>query len=607
MRAPARTACALFFGALVVWAPWSAALTLEEIDTREWHVKRVEIHGNQAFWSSTLNGEILTQPRPWYTPWKSRPVFDPTTFEKDLERLRRFYESRGYFETKIVYDFEAEALGEGDLLTVRLWIEEHDFARVGNVEAGIKGPEQLPLPEELPIRSGDQFTEDAYQAGERTLKEFFLKRGYAHVEVERSAKVDVPDHRADVSYVIDPGPECVFDGSSVEGTKYVEPYMILREREWHEGDRFSIDRVSETRENLLKLDLFRAVEIGWETQNKPWQVPMLLKVEEKPPREIKISMGYGTDDHYRVQARWQNNDWLGDGRQLGVTLKYSSITSSGGVLFAQPHFLVPHMKGVIEFRQDRDTEDNYTLDASRLNPRLEPRITRDLNAYVGVRVERDKLSSIDKDTNAALGGDVKSGVLLAGPSLGLRWNTTTEPLNPKSGSIASFGFDEAGLGGDFDFYKLVGEAKHYHPIGRETVLAGRAKLAFANPLGAERNLPLFERLYAGGEQSVRGYGRRRLGPRSAANDPIGGLSAVEGSLELRHPIWGALGGAIFVDAGQVSLDRYDPPVGNLKFGTGVAVTYTTPVGPLRLDLGFPLERPPGDASWQIYFSIGQFY
>jgi outer membrane protein assembly factor BamA len=273
----------------------------------------------------------------------------------------------------------------------------------------------------------------------------------------------------------------------------------------------------------------------------------------------------------------------------------------------QPHFLVPHMRGVVEFQQDRDTEDNYTLDASRLNPRLEPRITRDLSGYFGIRLERDKLTSIDQATIDALGGDVKSGILLFGPSLGLRWNSADSPLNPTSGSVATLGFDQAGLAGDFDFYKINAEVKKYQKIPLEMVLAGRAKLGFAEPIGADNNLPLFERLFAGGEKSVRGYGRRRLGPRSSKNDPIGGRSLVEGSIEVRRQIIGALGGAMFLDAGQVSLKSYDPPIGNLKFGTGFALTYATPVGPLRFDIGFPIQRPPGDASWQLYFSIGQFY
>jgi outer membrane protein assembly complex protein YaeT len=607
MKDPEGAAWVLLFGALALCASEATALQLDDLDAREWHVKRVEIHGNEQFSTATLEAEILTQPRRWYTPWKASAVFDPATFEKDLERLRRFYESHGYFEARIVYGLEAEAVGAGDFVTVAIWIEENDLVRVGTVEAGTKGGAELPLPETLPIRPGQPFTEDDYQAGDRTLKDFFLKRGYAHVSVAREAKIDLASHRADVSYVIDTGPECTFDGATVEGTKNVDPAIVLREREWQEGDRFSIDRVRETRENLLKRDLFSSVEIGWETQNNPSQVPMTLKVEEKPPREIRFSVGFATDDHYRAQIHWQHNNWLGDGRQLGITLKYSSITSTADVLFVQPHLLVPHMSGVIELLQDRDDEDNYTLDASRLRPRLEPRITRDLSAYFGLRVERDKLSSIDQATVNALGGEVKSGLLLVGPSLGLRWNTTTDPLNPQRGEVVSLRLDEAGPGGDFDFYTITGEAKKYQPLVLNTILAGRAKLAFATPIGAEENLPLFERLYAGGEQSVRGYGRRRLGPRDSDNNPIGGLSSVEASIELRHGIWGPLGGAIFFDAGQVSLDRFDPPVNDLKFGTGIAFTYATPVGPMRFDLGFPLERPPGDSSWQLYFSIGQFY
>ena len=157
------------------------------------------------------------------------------------------------------------------------------------------------------------------------------------------------------------------------------------------------------------------------------------------------------------------------------------------------------------------------------------------------------------------------------------------------------------------FYKIVGEVKKYQSLPWQTVLATRAKLAFATPIGAEENLPLSERLYEGGEGSVRGYGRRQLGPRDSANNPIGGESAVEGSLELRHAVWGPIGGAVFLDAGQVSLNPWDPPIGDLNYGSGFALTYATPVGPLRFDIGFPFERPPGDAGWVLYFSIGQFY
>jgi outer membrane protein assembly complex protein YaeT len=606
MELPDGALWAFLLCAVATAEPSAVALTVDQLDAREWHVESVAFHGNAAIPTADLRAAILTQPRPWYTPWRKRAVFDPETFETDLERLQRLYESRGYFEARIVYDLQAKKVGDGDLVSVDLWVEENLPVRVASVHVETKSGREPTLPPELPIRSGEDFSEDAYRDADLQLKEFFLNQGYAHAEVQRDARIDLSDHHADVTYVIDPGPECTFGPTRIEGNHYVTPEMILREREWREGDRFSIDRLRETRDDLLKLDLFRAVDIGWDTENKSSEVTTTIKVEEKLPREIRVAAGYGTDDHYRVQARWQNNDWLGDGRQLGFTLKYSSITSLANALFVQPHFLVPRMRGVIEFQQARDSEDNYLLYASRLRPRLEPRITRNLTASFGMRAEADRLSDVSGSTEEALGG-VKDGTTLFGFSVGTLWNTTTEPLNPQSGEVASLRFDEAGLGGDFRFYSIVGEVKKYQLMPWNTVLAGRAKLAFATPIGADDNLPIFERLYAGGEGSVRGYGRRRLGPRDSANNPIGGESAVEASLEIRHAIWGPLGGAVFLDAGQVSLDRWDPPVDDLKYGSGFAITYATPVGPLRFDIGFPFERPPGDAGWALYFSIGQFY
>jgi outer membrane protein insertion porin family len=601
-----KTAVASLLCALTLPASSAIALTVDQLDAREWLLKSVDIHGNAAVSTREIRSEILTRPRPWFAPWREPAVFDPRTFETDLERVRRLYESRGYFEARITYDLETESLAKGDFVSVELTIEENEPVRVASVEVDTKSLPQPPALPELPIRSGDIFSEEAYQSAYTQLKEFFLNQGYAYADVEREARIHLAEHRAEVTYVVEPGPQSLFGTTKIEGTNYVTADMILREREWQEGDRFSVDRLRETRDNLLKLDLFQSVDIGWDTQSRSSQVTTTIKVEEKLPREIRIAAGYGTDDHYRVQARWQNNNWLGDGRQLGFTLKYSSITALGNAMFVQPHFLVPRMRGVMEFQQRRDDEDNYLLDASRFLPRVEPRITRNLTAFFGMRVERDKLTQVASATVQALGG-VKTGTSLFGFRLGMLWDTTTSPLDPRSGEVASVVFEEAGLGGDFEFYKITTEVKKYQTLQWQTVLAVRAKMAFATPIGANENLPLFDRLYAGGAESVRGYGRRRLGPRDSDNNPIGGESAVEGSLELRHSLWGPVGGAVFLDAGQVSLNRWDPPVGDLQYGSGFAITYATPVGPLRFDLGFPFERPPGDSAWVLYFSIGQFF
>ncbi len=119
-------------------------------------------------------------------------------------------------------------------------------------------------------------------------------------------------------------------------------------------------------------------------------------------------------------------------------------------------------------------------------------------------------------------------------------------------------------------------------------------------------MPLFERFYAGGSGSVRGYERRHVGP-LAGGDPIGGRTLVETSAELRRAIAGKLGGALFVDAGQVGLADDRLPVDDLAVGVGFGLRYGSPVGPIRVDLGFPLDRPRGDAPWQVHVSLGRAF
>jgi outer membrane protein insertion porin family len=375
------------------------------------------------------------------------------------------------------------------------------------------------------------------------------------------------------------------------------------------GEIFSPAKIAESQAKILALDLFGLVRIvPKEVSGKPSMVPMEVQVSEKEPREIRVGIGYGTEDEFRAQLRWQHNNWLGNGRRLSVEARYSSITTTGAITLVQPHFFSPRTRGILSLRQDREDEDTYVLNASRFNPRVEHGFTPQLVGFIGYRLEYDRFDKIGEAAIEALGG-VRERGMISGPTLGVVWNTSDGPLNPSKGEVVTFSFGQAGKiwGGQYSFYKVTTEARKYHLLGWETILAGRLKIGFAEPLGPEENLPISERLYAGGEKSVRGYARRKLGPLDSRGNPIGGLSLIEGSVELRRPIWGPLGGALFIDFGQVSLRSFDLPVNDLKFGSGFGLNYQTPLGPLALYLGFPWRPPRGEASWQIYFSVGAYF
>jgi outer membrane protein assembly factor BamA len=259
------------------------------------------------------------------------------------------------------------------------------------------------------------------------------------------------------------------------------------------------------------------------------------------------------------------------------------------------------------FHQDEET---FKLDSSRLVPRFERELLPTLEVSAGYRAQLASVTEVDDSVEQAIGGVRRKG-WISGLQLGLRWDRTDARLDPASGQRLVLKALQAGKlwGGDYAFYRLSAEAAQYFSPGLETVLAFRLKLGFADAIGSEDNLPIFERFFAGGQKSVRGYGRRRLGPKSASDDPLGGRSLLEGSVELRRPlpIVEGLGAVIFVDFGQVSLERFDVPVDDLKFSAGPGLTYATPVGPLSLYVGFPFDPPRGDAGWQIHFSIGHFF
>jgi outer membrane protein assembly complex protein YaeT len=588
------------------------AVPLAELDdTKEWRVENFVITGNKAISEEELRNEMLTKVRPWYQFWSARPVFDPVTFESDLGRLRRFYEARGYYHAEIAEDLSTDESNSRVGISIR--IDEGPPVVIGAVEVNVTSDlaeDQRPaLPDSLPVATGDVFREAAYLEAEQKLREVFLRNGFAHVDSTRRAEISLENRQAQIEYSLTPGPPTVFGATEIRGTSNVEPNLIERELAYRSGEIFSSEKVAATRAKLLALDLFSSVRVAPEpTTGNPPVVPMAVEVTDKPHREIKVGVGYSTEEEFRGQLEWRHLNWLGGGRQLSAQAKYSSVSASGAVDLVQPHFFTPAAKGTLSFKYEQQEEDTYHRNFGRFLPKVDHQFMPGLSGFVGFRAEYNKLFEISQATEQALGNIRKRG-WVSGPALGIVWNTTDNLFEPKKGAVLSLTLEQAGAiwGGSYRFYKITGEAKKYYDIGWDTILAARVKLGLGDAIGAKDRFPLFERFYAGGENSVRGYGRRRLGPLSDDDDPLGGLSLLEGSLELRRPIWRDLGGAVFVDFGQVATRPFDVRVTNLDFSAGFGFSYKTPVGPVRLDVGFPFQKPPKDRPWQIHFSIGALF
>jgi len=589
-------------------APLAAgAVQLDALDVaRSWRLRALDVRGNEAVSSGTLRQPLVTRARPWFTIWRALPTFDPLVFRDDLDRVRRLYRSRGYYHARVEHDVELPA--EGDAVRAVVYVDEGPPVRVERVAVTFAdGPPPLPGATELagllPLAPGDVFTQDGYDAGLAVLRTWFRERTHARVTVAKHARIDVGRNVASVRYRVDPGPPAVFGRVTVEGTARVAPDVVLRELPFEPGDPFRQRLLDRARANLVALNLFRSIRLDEDETRDP-EVDLTVRVVEAKPREVRVGIGYDTDEQVRGIASWRDYDFFGDGRQLGFSGRISPLRRTLLADFLQPHVPGRGNRTRLLFLEQVEDEDPFTVERTRIGPRIEWLQSDAVTAFLFHRFEYDRLTSVSDAVRRRLPDDAtpRRG-FLSGFGLGVEWTTTDDVADPTRGWVAGVTAEPVGAGGDFSFVRTVLESRWYRPVVGRLGTAARVRLGTAEPFGGTEDVPVFERFYAGGLNSVRGYGRWRVGP-LADDEPLGGKSLVEASIELRHPITESLGGAVFADGGQVALRSFDFPVDDLRYGAGVGVRYRSPVGPLRVDLAFPTDPPGDDQRWQVHVSVG---
>jgi outer membrane protein assembly complex protein YaeT len=580
----------------------------------EWRIGEIEITGASHFSTGSLDKKMLSSERPWYTPWRARPEFDPAIFERDIARLVRFYESEGFYKALISYEWNQEEGGDRILIDLTISIVEGPRATVATVDFEVietldTPPQSLDVSGPFSLKTGTPFREDDYRATAEEIERIYLSEGFPWVAIERSARVNTDRTQVIAAFRAKPGLYATIASIEIAGVELVSPELISRELTFALGESFSIQAIEASRSKLLSLGLFASVSIDWsEDGDQLGATSVRITVKERPHREIRIGVGYSTEEEAQVSVRWGDDNWFGSGRRTAFTGRYSSVVRSLDYSFMQPHMWEKNDRGLLNISVFQETERMYTRNSVRARPALERKFSIPLVLNVGLQLETTRVRDVDSELSQLIGG-VRSEGILIGPTLSLEWSPVDSLIHPTTGWVAKLQVEASTtlLGATYDYYKTTASIARYHPLGKWGVLAARLEIGVADSFSAPDRLPIFERLYAGGENSVRGYQRRQLGPRASNGDPLGGRSRVEGAVEARIPVWRDLGVVGFVDFGQVSLDRFDLVPDDLRYSAGPGLIYDTPFGPLSLYAGFPLNGKSIDPSWQLHFSIGFFF
>jgi translocation and assembly module TamA len=525
----------------------------------------------------------------------------------DIPDLLKVLRAYGYYDATISSDVE---LDKDETVQVYLRIQPGPQYKLSsydvfygscNVKAEIPccppfTPKSLGLLLDSPALSFDLVN------AELTLLDNLSRCGYPLASVEkRRVIVDMQEKNVEASVCIDEGPLSKFGPLSVLGLKTIKPRFVLRRIGWKEGDRYDSLDMEETQKRLLNTDLFSSVMISHGNElDARGELPMRMQLSEAKHRQVSIGVFYATVDGPGVNFLWTHRNIRGMGETLSLNAEVSGRYNAGTAIYKKPDFLTQDQSLKLLAQVERQHIHAFIALALRGSSIIDRKIDEQKNFSVGLTLE-----NIDV-TNSANNGDY---LLLTVPML-IKYNTADDQLNPTKGFTITYQPQPFQLlkNGCHGFLKQRLTGTFYIPLGTSRfVFAGRVQ--FGSILGTkQKNIPLPVLFLGGSEDDLRGYRYLTVSPVNKHRKPYGGRSAVFLTAETRIRFTQSLGIVPFADFGTVTFNEMPQFDAKWFKSAGVGLRYYTVFGPLRADIGFPLDRRKGiDPPFRIYASIGQTF
>ncbi|WP_419898031.1 autotransporter assembly complex protein TamA [Roseomonas sp. USHLN139] len=432
--------------------------------------------------------------------------------------------------------------------------------------------------------------------------------GHPFASLRRRVTVDHDTQRMEVTFLVAPGPRANFAQPSVTGEQRTHASLLASIVAPLEGQQYSQEKIDQTRRDLLSLGVFNTVRArAAERLDETGRLPVAYTVIERPLHAIGFGAAYETRYGPTFSAYWEHRNLFGGAERLRLEAEVNRLGTTGdtsdtggkvGASLKTPWFAGRNQTLTFDIAALRERPDAYDRDAFTLGALLERTVSSRLSWGAGPQLEFSRVTQDAVTTDYQLVGVLGT----------LRWNDTDSPLNPSRGTRATVLVNPIySLGESNAFTRLRVQGSTYFDISGDkgSILALRGVVG--SIVGASfGGVPPDKRFYSGGGGSVRGYSYQSVGPRTASDEPAGGLSQIEGTIELRQRVSGNFGMAAFVDAGAVTRDP-TPTFSNLKVGAGLGVRYLTAIGPLRADIGVPLNKERGDSAFGLYVGIGQAF
>ncbi|MEL6875924.1 MAG: BamA/TamA family outer membrane protein, partial [Pseudomonadota bacterium] len=457
------------------------------------------------------------------------------------------------------------------------------------------------------MEPGDVINSDRIVTERADLDIALAESGYPFAETSRPELIiDHAERDGDLSIIVTPGGRYNFGSIVMADEQLFGPEHVQLIARFEQGDLFQQSELEDLRRALIATGLVSTIQLEPVPSDDPEQVDIAVGLTPAPLRTISGALGYGTGEGARAEVSWEHRNLFPPEGLIRLTGVLATQEQSGSITYRRNNYR--RRDNVLNGRVALSNVDRAAFEARTFSvgANLERQSNLIFQKKWSWSAGVELIASQERDITANVLAASRDTFFIGSLPASVTYDASDDLLDPTSGfRLGARVAPEASLqSGSFFYVRSQIDGSAYFPASDRVVLAGRVRLGSIAGAGNNRIAPS-RRLYSGGGGSVRGYGFQRIGPRDAGNDPVGGRSLVEFSLEARVR-FGSFGVVPFIDAGNVYTDSL-PDFSGLRYGAGLGVRYYSDFGPIRVDVGTPLNRQPGDSRITVYVSLGQAF
>jgi translocation and assembly module TamA len=528
----------------------------------------------------------------------------------DADLLEELLRSQGYYDA----DVEPRTEPAGDVLRVVLEAspgQQYRFASVELPGLDTAGPESAGLRTAFGINAGDPVIAQDVISGGLALKTALGEQGFAEAKIgEQQVEVDHQTHLATLVLPVDPGPIGRFGSIRVSGKPPFSAHHIWTIARFKRGDRFERSKVDDLRRALIATGLISAVEVRPTPVDGGRTIDLVVRLEPAPSHTIAGELGYGTGEGARIEASWTARNFFNPEGALTVRGIAGTSEQLAAVQLRRSNFLQRDQVLNLQASASHQKFDAYEAKTIQLAGNIERQSNFIWQKKWTWTAGGEVLGTIERGVFDLSGLKDTRKFLIAALPLSLGYDGSDSLLDPTRGFRLNgrISPEISARGGSFTYARIQFDASAYRPLSDRIVAAGRIRVGSIVGSGAFEIAPS-RRFYSGGGGSVRGYGYQQLGPKDIDGDPIGGRGLAEFALETRirlKQFGGNFGIVPFFDGGSLTTEAL-PDFKDWRFAAGLGARYYSSFGPIRIDVGIPLNRQKGDGPFAVTVSLGQAF